>query len=192
MIYDRFHTHPKSMSLTEENKEDFKQATICHICEKPFDKEDNQLDYCHFSGKYRGAAHNKCSLQCRKPLILPIIFHNLQGYDSHLFIEQLAKVDGEFNCIPSTEEKYISFSKKIKVDEYQLKLITGENVSMNFEIRFIDSFKILEDDYKHAQNVWKTFECKTIKDYHDLYLKSDVLLLADVFGKLQKRLFKTL
>lgn len=54
---------------------------------------------------------------------------------------------------------------------------------MNFEIRFIDSFKILEDDYKHAQNVWKTFECKTIKDYHDLYLKSDVLLLADVFGK---------
>ena len=63
---------------------------------------------------------------------------------------------------------------------------------MNFEIRFIDSFKILEDDYKHAQNVWKTFECKTIKDYHDLYLKSDVLLLADVFGKFKKHLFKTL
>ena len=74
--------------------------------------------YPSFTGKHRGAAHNKSSLQCRKPLILPIIFHNLQGYDSHLFIKQLAKVDGELNCIPSTEEKYISFSKKIKVDEH--------------------------------------------------------------------------
>ena len=81
-------------------------------------KKIKKLDYCHFTGKYRVAAHNKCNLQCRKPLILPIIFHNLQGYDSHLFIEQLAKVGGEFNCIPSTEEKYISFSKKIKEDEY--------------------------------------------------------------------------
>ena len=107
-------------------------------------KKIKKLDYCHFTGKYRGAAHNKCNLQCRKPLILQIIFHNLQGYDSHVFIEQLAKVDGEFNCIPSTEEKYISFSKKIKVDEYQLKLMTGENVSMNFEIRFIDSFKFFQ------------------------------------------------
>ena len=42
---------------------------------------------------------------------------------------------------------------------------------------------ILDDDYKPAQNVLRTSECKTIKDYHDLYLKSDVLLLADVFGK---------
>ena len=43
MIYNHFHTHPKSMSLTEENKEDFKQATICHICENPFEKEDKKV-----------------------------------------------------------------------------------------------------------------------------------------------------
>lgn len=43
MIYNRFNTHPKSMSLTEENKEDFKQATICHICEKPFENEDKKV-----------------------------------------------------------------------------------------------------------------------------------------------------
>ena len=71
-------------------------------------------DHCHFTGKYRDAAHNQCNLKCRKPLILPVVFHNLQGYDSHLFIKQLAKVSGELSCIPSTEEKYISFSKKIK------------------------------------------------------------------------------
>lgn len=51
-------------------------------------------DHCHFTGKYCGAAHNSCNLQCRKPMILPVIFHNLQGYDSHLFIKQLAKVEG--------------------------------------------------------------------------------------------------
>ena len=40
---------------------------------------------------------------------------------------------------------------------------------------------ISDEDYKHAQKVWKTFKCQIMKDYHDLYLKSDVLLLTDVF-----------
>ena len=79
------------------------------------------------------AAHNTCNLRCRKPMILPVIFHNLQGYDSHLFIKQLAKMTGQLTCIPSTEEKYISFPKKIKVDEYKSRR-TGETVSLNFEI----------------------------------------------------------
>ena len=67
-------------------------------------------DHCHFTGEYREAAHNSCNLQCRKPLILSVIFSILQGYDSYLFIKQLAKVNGVLSCIPSTtEEKYISF-----------------------------------------------------------------------------------
>ncbi len=40
---------------------------------------------------------------------------------------------------------------------------------------------ISDDEYKYAQDMWTKFACKTFGDYHDLYLKTDVLLLADVF-----------
>ena len=255
-LYNDFYRHPKPLKLTKQEQISFDKAETCHICKKEL-QSDKVRDHCHFTGQYRGAAHNSCNLQCRKPLILPVIFHNLQGYDAHLFIKQLSGLPGELNCIPSTEEKYISFSKKIKVDEYRSKR-TGEMVSLNFEIRFIDSFKFLQtslanlvgnlqpddfhntkeifkenvdlltrkgvypydyvssieklietqlppkdqfysklndedisdEDYQHAINVWNTFKCHTIKDYHDLYLKSDVLLLADVFENFRKTCLK--
>lgn len=40
---------------------------------------------------------------------------------------------------------------------------------------------ITDDEYTHAQNVWREFKCETIGEYSDLYMKTDVLLLADVF-----------
>ena len=48
-----------------------------------------------------------------------------------------------------------------------------------FYSRLNDS-NITDEEYEHAQNVWKEFNCKTMRDYHDLYLKTDVLLLSDV------------
>ena len=121
-IYQKYYSKPKPLYLTPQEEKDFQSATICHICEKRFkiNKETGKIlkvrDHCHFTGAYRGPAHNHCNLNCKKPLILPAIFHNLQGYDSHLFIKQLSKVSGDLSCIPSTGEKYISFSKKITVD----------------------------------------------------------------------------
>ena len=247
-IYNDFYRRPKPLRLTKQEQEDFGSATFCHICHQDLNN-DKVRDHCHFTGTYRGAAHNSCNLQCRKPLILPVIFRDLQGYDARLFVKQLARLKGGLSCIPSRGEKYISFSKKVKVDEYKSRK-NGEIVSLNFEIRFIDSFKFLQtslaylvsnlqpsdfrntkaiikdnfslltqkgvypydyassirrfsetqlppksefysklndedisdDDYQHALNVWSTFQCKTIRDFHDLYLKSDVFLLADVFA----------
>ena len=141
-IYNDFYRRPKPLRLTRQEQLSFDKAGDCHICKKEL-LSDKVRDHCHFSGKYRGAAHNGCNLQCRKPMILPVIFHNLQGYDEHLFIKQLACLPGELDCIPSTEEKYISFSKKIKVDEYRSRR-NGEMIPLYFEIRFIDSFKFLQ------------------------------------------------
>ena len=94
----------------------------CHIC-KEIIGNGKVRDHCHLTGKYRGAAHNKCNIKYQIPEFFPVIFHNLSGYDSHLFIKKLAYTNkntksDELTCIPNNEEKYISFSKEIKVDEY--------------------------------------------------------------------------
>ena len=177
-----------------------------------------------------------------------MVFHNLNWYDSHLFIKNLGFSEGDINCIPNNEEKYISFSKKIEVGSYTNK--EGKTTPLHHTIRFIDSFKFMpasldslvnnlpkdafnnvkmyysgekfnlltrkevypyeymdtqeklketklppkevfnsklnnenisDEDYAHAQKVWRVFKMEHFKDYHDLYNRADVLLLADVF-----------
>ena len=72
-------------------------------------------DHCHYTERFRGSAHNTCNLKCRKPGFLPVIFHNLSGYDSHLFVKNLGVKEGNIDCIPKNEEIYISFSKEVVV-----------------------------------------------------------------------------
>ena len=69
------------------------------------------------------------------------MFHNLAGYDSHLFIKELGFSEGNIDCIPNNEEKYISFTKKIQVGSYTNK--KGEIKPLHHKIRFIDSFKFM-------------------------------------------------
>ena len=71
-------------------KEYYKQ-TNCYVCDKPIDNPKVR-DHCHITGKFRGPAHNSCNINYKVPKFIPIIFHNLEGYDSHLFIKQLEKV----------------------------------------------------------------------------------------------------
>jgi len=77
----------KKVIMRTGDRENYKQATHCHICEKPLG-EDKVLDHDHLTGKYRGAAHNACYLNYKIPKQIPVIFHNLAGYDAHLFIKK--------------------------------------------------------------------------------------------------------
>ena len=98
-IYKRF-DKPKKMLFGAKEREEFDEATECWICHGELGL-DRVRDHCHLTGKYRGAAHNKCNLQYRRPKFIPVVFHNLSGY-----------AEGNINCIPNNEEKYISFSKR--------------------------------------------------------------------------------
>ena len=246
---------PKEMIFGEKEKEQFKEETVCWICKKEFNntadkngykKNGKVRDHCHYTGRYRGAAHNSCNLKYRKPNFTPVVFHNLSGYDSHLFIKNLGFTTGNIDFIPNNEERYISFTKNIKVGSY----MNSEGETKYHKIRFIDSFKfmaasldslvnnlpedafnnlkkyytgdklslvkrkgvypyeymdtlerlketklppkeafysklnnedIIDEDYAHAQKVWRMFKMGHFQDYHNLYNKTDVLLLADVF-----------
>ncbi|XP_065652769.1 uncharacterized protein LOC136080089 [Hydra vulgaris] len=203
----------KDMIYTHENKKDFNEATECHICGEDLG-EDKVRDHCHITGKYREK--------------------KLSG--------------GKLSCLPNNKEKYISFSREIKIGEFTNK--EGKNFEIKRELRFLDSYRFMPssldalsknltkdqcknigklysgkqldlllikgiypydwvdsvdkfnetqlppkesffsklndegisgDDYSHAQTVWNEFNCKSFRDYHDLYNVSDVLLLADVF-----------
>ena len=74
--------------------------------------KDRVKDHCHFSGTFRGAAHNKCNINFNnKYFKIPVFFHNLKGYDAHLIIQELNKFpDVRFSGIPQNTEKFISFS----------------------------------------------------------------------------------
>ena len=240
---------PKQMIFTEEDRKQFNKASDCWICGEELGN-DRVRDHCHFTGRYRGPAHNSCNLKYRKTKSISVFFHNLSGYDSHLFIKKLGTPDKKENikCIPNNEEKYITFTKTIITGQYTNK--KGEVKDKSFDIVFKDSLKfmssslgalvnnlpkdafinlnkyytpeeaelikqkgfypyeymdseekfkdtklppqkafysklsgrgITEKDYKHACNVWNTFNMKTFKEYHELYNETDVLLLADVF-----------
>ena len=181
-IYKDYCKKPKPLKLTKQEREKCNKAEICHICNEEFYEGDSTAkmlkvrDQCHFTGNVSWCstlATLNCRLRCRKPMLLLVICHNLQGYDSHLFIKQLAKVTGQLSCIPSTEEKYVSFSKKIKVDEYKSRR-TGATVSLHYEIRFIDSFKFLQTSLANLVSNPQPTDFKNTKSI----IKSNISLLT--------------
>jgi len=75
--------------------------------------KDSVRDHDHIIGKYCGAAHNECNFKLKlnsKTAPIPVIFHNLKGYDGYLLMQAMARVQGEIKCIPTNTEKYMSFS----------------------------------------------------------------------------------
>ena len=72
--------------MTMHDKLVYDNSTLCHICNEELGK-GRVRDHCHLTGKFRGAAHEACNLKYRVPKFFPVVFHNLSGYDSHLFLK---------------------------------------------------------------------------------------------------------
>ena len=233
--------HNKKIIMTPQDKLLFKNTTHCHICKQALtDKKDRVQDHCHRTGQFRGAAHNDCNVNYSfKNWKIPVIAHNLKGYDSHFIIKALDAGITRIHCIPSSKERYMSFEfcgmrfidsmnflntsleKLVETlhdskgdsafiqtqkefhhttDVQELmKLLLQKGV---YPYEYMDSTKrfdetslppkrcfysslsgegITADDYQRARAVFDTFNLKNLGEYHDLYLKTDVLLLADVF-----------
>ena len=90
----------------------------------------------------------------RIPSYIPVVFHNLLGYDAHLFIRELGRHSRDtmgpqsspgpsrsIDVIAKNKEDYISFSVEVAVDKYVDKL--GNEKEKLIELRFINSFKFM-------------------------------------------------
>ena len=103
-------------SLTDQQWQSFNEAIACHVCGQPFvDGNKKVRDHCHSTGEYRGAAHVSCNLQFQRSDTIPVVFHNLSGYDAHFVIKELASAfEGQIDLLPVMKERYISFTKHVK------------------------------------------------------------------------------
>ena len=122
--------------LTKKEEENYNNQKVCYICKKEFDTSDKKhhkvRDHCHYTGKYRGAAHNICNLRYKIPKEIPIVFHNGSTYDCHFTIKELVKeFDGNSECLGENTEKYIT----IKIE--------NKDIEITYKIKFIDSYRFM-------------------------------------------------
>ena len=238
--------------MTKENWRNFYEAKHCNACECTFNEKIREHN--HITGEYRGACCKKCNDNLRLSHKIPVIFHNLRGYDSHHLMQELGRFRKEINVIPNNMEKYMSFSvgtrKKYHdwekeehlkydlcfIDSFQFMSSCLENLVKDLKHGGLEKFKYTREEFgkntdmmtrkgvypytfmsdwdkfnintnylkpKHFTNdltgdkisysdyffyheVCRTFNITDIGEYHDLYLKTDVLLLADVFENFRK------
>ena len=239
----------REMRLSCLEEQSFKNSRHCWVCRKQFTLIDQVAhndppvrDHCHYTGKYRGAAHNSCNLRIRRTRTIPVLFHNFTNYDNHLFVRSLGKIEGDINVIARNDEKHISVTKEICVSEkskWKLRFSDTSSFMLvslalhvsnlrsvgveNFKITkkffpeegkfekvtrkgvfpcewmmhvgclsqtelpskkeffsHLNLEKVTDEDYACAEDVWKTFSTSSMREYHDLYLKTDTLLLADL------------
>ena len=103
-LYHMFPEKPMDL-LTKKQWKKYKKATKCHICYKPYTQTNRKVrDHCHYTGLYRGLAHSLGNLRYKIPSYIPVVFHNLSGYDTHLFIRELGAHTPEMGVIAKNKE----------------------------------------------------------------------------------------
>ena len=157
--------------LTNKEIKSYEKQKVCYICEKKFCDDKNKKseyelyhkvrDHCHYTGKFRGAAHNICNLRYKVPKEIPIVFHNGSTYDYHFVIKKLAEeFKGDFECLGENTEKYITYSMPLKKEDdekitYKLKFIDSYRFMQTSLSDLVDNLSYLEFMIKNVKNVWK-------------------------------------
>ena len=106
----------KEIIMSSKDEYQFNRAKCCYICKKDFTENPlkSQIkvrDHEHFTGEFRGAAHSKCNISMRTVKKIPVFFHNLGGYDSHIIFNNLNKASVETpSVIGKAIEKFVTFS----------------------------------------------------------------------------------
>lgn len=242
---------PYDIDMTPQQETEFQKATHCHICEemfKPGEKKVRDHNHILVVNNYRGAAHEGCNINYKDSHTIPVVFHNLSGYDANFVIQDIAtRMEGKIDLLPITKEKYISFTKHYDdfsinfrfIDSFRFMASSLDQLSSyleefpNLKLQFpneseehislltkkgvmpydyIDSNDRFNDTslppievfysklegkkcprklYERAQLVWNKFKCQNLGEYSDLYMKTDILLLADVFEQFRSSCHKT-
>ena len=188
----------KMTALITEEKVHYNKQKVGYICKKEFDNDKKQQkvrDHCHYTGKYRGAAHNICNLRYKVPKEIPIVFYYGSTYDYH-FIKLVKEFEGNFGCLGENTEKYITFSVPIR------KKIDNKDLEITYKIKFIDSYRFMSsslsklvDNLSEGIHNNKCLDCNSCLDYIRI-TKNEKLLLkcfnCDVYykNKFNKELIK--
>ena len=141
--YNEFGNVPMN-ALTMQQEMEKMRASKCYMCQGSFGRTKatrKVRDHCHFSGEYLGAACNSCNLarQIKRPF-LPVVFHNLRGYDMHHILKHglTTKKNWDLSAIPQSSEKFLALFAQIK----------GPYVAL----RFIDSLQHLSASLSNLVN----------------------------------------
>ena len=125
-------TENKDMISNNNNRIDFNNATHCFICGKAFQAGDRKVrDHCHFTGRYRGCAHDDCNLQfSMRHYNISVFLHNLKNYDSHLIIERADELTerARIDVIALNSETFITFA---------FKTFVSKTVSVSYRLLWI-------------------------------------------------------
>ena len=168
------------ITLAVKESKSYHTQKVCYICKKGFSTDDDNQkyevrDHCHYTGKYRGTAHNICNLRYKTPTEIPVIFHTDSTYDYYFIIKKLAEeFKGQFKCLGESTKKYITFSVPIEKE-----LDNGK--SIKYKTKFIDGFRfmssslsILVDYLSDRLYSDKCTNCKSYLDY--VPIKDDQLI----------------
>ncbi|GBN54790.1 hypothetical protein AVEN_227406-1 [Araneus ventricosus] len=183
------------MHMTTRDLEEFQKVTHCNLCKKWLGKDrglgklqDHEIDV------IPNNIENYISFSIRRkenPVTLQFV-NSFQFLNTSLqkLVENLdhSKFSIMQSCF-SSPHRHLLLKKGIYPYEYMSSFSKFEETQLPPRSAFHSSLVnegISEADYEHAQNVRKCFEIKNLGEYHDLYVKTDVILLSDVFENFRK------